>query len=173
MIKTNMHIHSKYSWDSDMELQTIAEILMENKVEYAAITDHVEFDREDLNYVLSKFLIRNLEIDRINEKYQGKLRLLKAVEISEPHWYKEQVQWLTDKREFDFVMGSIHCYPKIVQEESEKYGTYLYYREILKMIEHNQIDVIGHLDYINRHYKKDYTDPSQLDEVILAIKEHN
>lgn len=167
-----MHIHSKYSWDSSMDLETIANILIEEGIEYAAITDHVEFDRESLNFVLSKFLIRHQEINQINEKYEGKLKLLKAVEISEPHWYKEQVKWLIEKREFDFIMGSIHCYPKIAEKANHEIGTYLYYREMLKMVEENQIDVVGHLDYINRYYKTDVSDPKQVDEVLLAIKEH-
>lgn len=87
MINTNMHIHSKYSWDSKMEIEDIARILVENDIPYASLTNHVEFDREDLHYVLSKLSARHLEIKQVNEKYEGKLTLLESVEISEPHWY--------------------------------------------------------------------------------------
>ena len=85
MIKQNMHIHSKYSWDckkyGKMEIDEIARILYENNIKYGAITDHVEFDREPLPYVLTKLKVRNLEIDRVNELYQGRITLLKSVEL--------------------------------------------------------------------------------------------
>jgi len=173
MIKTNMHIHSEYSWDSKMKLSDIARILVENQIEYAAITDHVEFDREDMMYVRQKFCQRDHEINQLNEQYQGKLKLLKGVEISEPHWYPEQVKTLTDAFDFDFVMGSIHNIPNLKTSNNKKYVTYLYYKRILEMVEKGQIDVVGHLDYINKYYHNDYSDFNQVSEVLQAIEEHN
>ncbi len=174
MIKQNMHIHSNYSWDSKMDIDTIAKILVENNISYGALTDHVELDREPLPYVITKLKIRNVDIDRINQQYQGKLTLLKAVEISEPHWYPDQVEKLSQEVELDFIMGSVHSIPKDIES---KYGredaTYQYYREILEMIRADQIDVVGHLDYINRYYEKDYSFFRQVTDVLDAIKEHN
>lgn len=172
MVKTNMHIHSKYSWDCEMELSDIARILLKNGVEYAAITDHVEFDREDIMHVRRKFCERDHEINQLNEQYQGKLKLLKGVEISEPHWYPEQVKVLTDAFDFDFIMGSLHNTANL-KTGSKNYVTYLYYRNMLEMIEKGQIDVVGHLDYINKYYKGDYSNYAQIKEVLEAIKEHD
>ncbi len=173
MTKTNMHIHSEYSWDCEMKLEDIARILVENGVKYAGITDHVEFDREDMMYVRRKFSQRDHEINRLNEQYQGKLTLLQGVEISEPHWYPEQVKMLTDVFAFDFIMGSLHNTDNLKASTNKRYVTYLYYREMLKMIEAGQIDVVGHLDYINKYYKEDDSNYSQVQEVLEAIKEHN
>lgn len=173
MIKTNMHIHSKYSWDSKMKIEDIARILVENNVRYAAITDHVEFDREDFLYVKQKMLLRYLEINEINKKYEGKLKLLTAVEISEPHWHQDKVEKLLELCDLDFVMGSHHNIINLKTSDNRKYVTYLYYREILRMIEKGNFDVLGHLDYINRYYQEDYSDDKQIKEVFEAIKEHN
>lgn len=169
----NMHIHSKYSFDSKMEIEKIAEVLLDEGIKYAAITDHIEFNREPMSYILMKFKIRNLEIERINEMYQGKLKLLKAVEISEPHLYRNKVEELKTL-DLDFIMGSIHNTEKKFKTKLEiAHSYYLYYRELLKMVEANQIDVVGHLDYINNYYNKDYSSIYQVDEVIRAIKEHD
>ena len=168
-----MHIHSKYSWDSKMELEDIARILVENGITYAALTDHVEFDREEIMFVRRKFSQRDREINEINKQYEGKLKLLKGVEISEPDLYPDQVKELTDAFDFDFVMGSIHHIPNLKESENKPYVTYLYYKRMLEMIEAGQIDVVGHLDYINRYYKKDYSDFQQVTEILHAIKEHN
>ena len=123
MIKTNMHIHSKYSWDSKMELEDIAKILIENNIRYATITDHVEFDREDMMYIRRKFSERDYEIDHLNEKHQGKLTLLKGVEISEPHLYPKQVEELANIFPFDFIMGSIHNIPNLKTSENKRHNT--------------------------------------------------
>lgn len=171
MTKQNMHIHSKYSWDSKMEIDEIARILSENGIRYGAITDHIDFEKEPLPYVLTKFKIRNLDIDRINEQYQGKVILLKGAEISEPHLYKNEVAQLEELK-LDFLMGSIHDIDKTATTELEKFrAAYKYYRELLTMVEANQIDVVGHLDYFNRYYGKDYSSHYQISEILNAIKE--
>ena len=177
MIKQNMHIHSKYSWDCEkdgkMEIEEIAKILLENGIKYGAITDHIEFDMEPLPYVLTKFKIRNLEIDRINELYQGKITLLKAAEISEPHLYKYEVEALNEL-DLDFLMGSIHKIKMNSKTDSDKiHANYLYYSEMLKMVEANQIDVVAHLDYINRYYGRCYSSYYQVSDLIAAIIEND
>lgn len=177
MIKQNMHIHSKYSWDCEkygkMEIEEIARILSEQGIEYAAITDHVEFDREPLVYVLTKFKIRNLEIDQVNEQYQGKITLLKGVEISSPHLYKSNVEALNEL-DLDFIMGSVHKMKLKAKTDSDKiHANYLYYSEMLKMVEANQIDVVGHLDYINRYHGRCYCSCYQVSDLISAIIEKN
>lgn len=173
MIKTNMHIHSKYSFDSKMEIEDIARILVENNVRYAAITDHVEFDRENQKYVLWKLLIRNLEIEKVNEKYEGKLKLLKSVEISEPHWHQDKVEYLSEHADLDFIIGSHHNIINLETSDNREYVTYLYYKQILEMIEKGNFDVLGHLDYINRYYRENYSDFNQVKEIFEALIEHH
>ncbi len=177
MDRQNMHIHSKYSWDCEkwgkMEIEEIAKILYENGIRYGAITDHVEFDREPLAFVLTKFKIRNLEIDRANEIYEGKVTLLKGVEISSPHLYKNKVKALNEL-ELDFMMGSIHKIQRKVTTDFDRiHANYLYYYEMIKMIEANQIDVVGHLDYVDRYHGKDYSSIYQISDIIKLINEKN
>lgn len=175
MTRQNMHIHSKYSWDCErygkMEIEEIARILYENGIRYGAITDHIEFDREPLPYVLTKFQIRNLEIDKTNEMYKGKVTLLKAAEISSPHLYKERVKALNEL-DLDFIMGSIHHIKRKHQTNYDRiHANYLYYYEMLRMIEANQVDVIAHLDYVDRYHDKGYSSMYQVSDVIKAIRE--
>ncbi len=174
MIRQNMHIHSSYSWDSKLNLDTIAHILVENHISYGAITDHVEFDREDVLSVIKRLNIRNEEINHINQLYQGKLILLKAVEISEPHWYPDEVKELEKVEDLDFIMGSIHSIPRNAESKYEREDVYYrYYKEVIKMIQANQIDVVGHLDYINRYYGKDYSFYRQLSDIFSLLKEYD
>lgn len=173
MIKENMHIHSNYSWDCKMKLNDIAETLVKNGISYATITDHVELDKEPLPYVLTSLKIRNVEIDRINEIYEGKLVLYKGVEISEPNLYPKEVE-LINELSLDLIMGSVH---KIDRSAKTMVGIknayYEYYKRLMSMITTRKIDVVGHLDYINRYYDFNYFTPNQIKELLQAIKENN
>ena len=173
MKKTNMHIHSKYSWDCELELENITKRLIALDIYYAGICDHIEFDREASIYVLEKFRIRNLEIDELNDKYKGKIKILKGAEISSPHLYPSKVEDLRDLN-FDYLMGSIHKINKKVMTKEERIeATADYYEEVLKMVEANQVDIIGHIDYINRYYGEDYSDKEAIKEIFEIIKENN
>lgn len=171
MIKVNNHIHSKYSWDSKMELDDIAKKLKEGNIQYGTITDHIEFTCEALPYVLTMLKIRNLELGRINKLEKGKVTLLSGVEISEPHLYQDQVAAL-EGLGLDCILGSVHHFNTRAQTESDKKLAYKqYYQTVLKMIDKNQIDILAHLDYINRYYDCDYSDSSQVKEILEAIIE--
>ena len=173
MIRENMHIHSKYSWDSKLELDKIAEELIKNNIKYGTITDHVELDRENIKDVIKNLKIRNNEIDNLNQGYDGKLKLLKGVEISSPHLYPGEVEEIS-ALDLDMIMGSIHEIDRTAKTDSEiRKENFIYYNKILKMIKKNQIDVVGHLDYINRYYGKDYSNAFQLNEIFTALKETN
>ena len=173
MIKANMHIHSKYSWDSKMELDAIVNELLSANIKYAGISDHIEFDRETLPYVLTKFQMRNEEIDKLNEEYAGNIVLLKGAEISEPHLYQDSVDALSSLK-LDFIMGSIHKLDKKAKTNLEiLQAKYQYYKEILKMIEARQIDIVGHFDYINRYLGEGFSDYQQINEIMAAINENN
>lgn len=171
MIKTNNHIHSKFSWDSKMSLDDIIQKLKEGNIQYGTITDHVEFIHETLPYVMTMLKIRNLELGRINALSKGKVILLSGIEISEPHLYKDQVYEL-ECTNLDCILGSIHHFNKKAQTTSDKKLAYKqYYQDILEMIEKKQIDTIAHLDYINRYYDYDYSNPSQVKEILEAMIE--
>ena len=171
MTRINMHIHSKYSWDCNMTIKNISSSMAKRKIRYGAITDHVEFDRENIDEVIDKLKLRNKEIDEVNKQREGKVTLLKAVEISEPHLYKDEVARLSEL-DLDMIMGSIHNFDRTAKTDSEKaHATYLYYVEMMKMIEAGQIDVIGHLDYIRRAYPNAYCSPNQVSEILHAIKD--
>ena len=168
-VRENMHIHSKYSYDSQMEIDKIAAILVENDIRYGAITDHVNFDRSTVSEVISRIKMRNLEIDEINEKYKGKLKLLKGMEVDVPHKHAKEFKEIS-VLDLDVIMGSVHIIPKATTELQERNFTYQYYNEILEMVKFGGIDIVGHLDYINRYYQNDFCDINILSKILTAIR---
>ena len=173
MVVENLHIHTKYSWDCNIESRDIVAFLNNKEIKYIGFTDHAELDKIDIDQTLFDLDRRNKEIDRIQAKYPN-LRLLKSVEISSPHLYTEKVDRLKREIEIDYIMGSIHKIDKKAKTSlQQRNANYIYYREILEMVKANQIDVIGHLDYINRYYDCDYSDQAQLNEIFNEIRKTN
>lgn len=169
MTLANMHIHSSYSWDSSMNLEIIAKTLYSNGFSYGAITDHVEFSMHSIDTVLGNLKVRNFQIDQINNFYGGKFRLLKAVEVSQPHLYLKEMKML-ERLDLDFMMGSIHKMNRKARTSEELQQTYhQYYQDVLQMVRCGHIDVVGHLDYIKRYYGVDYSDFDQVSEVLEEI----
>ena len=167
--RENLHIHSNYSWDSHMKLDRICELLIEDGITHACITDHVEFEREKIDVILTKMKIRNLEIDTLNDTYIGKLKLFKGVEVTSPHKYQKELEKLKTIA-FDMIMGSIHKIPKANTTLEKRSYTYAYYTEILNMVKYGGFDVVGHIDYVNRYYGNGYTDYNQLAQIYSEIE---
>ena len=168
-VMENMHIHSKYSHDSEMEIDKITEILVSNGIRYAAITDDIDFGKEDIKEVSSKIKIRNLEIDSLNEKYKGKIKLLKGIEVDSPHRHAKEFKEISTL-DIDVIIGSVHNIPKAKSELEERNFTYQYYNEILDMVKFGKIDVVGHIDFINSLYNNDFCDYSILGKILSAIR---
>ena len=67
MTKTDMHVHSKYSHESNMELEQITELFLEKGIHYVGIADSVELERENIEDVIERFQIRNAKIDYLTK----------------------------------------------------------------------------------------------------------
>ena len=170
VLRENLHIHSNTSWDCMMKLEEIVPKLIENKIKIAGITDIIDFDREDSDDIIEKFKIRNFNIDILNEKYFGKIKILKGAEILSPHQHVEEVKHL-EELDLDMIIGSIHKLKTSENNASKRRFSEDYYYSILDMVRHNQIDIVGHLDYINRYTEKDYIDNYILDTIFSELKE--
>ena len=170
---SDMHVHSEYSWDCNVKIEDIIKKLINSNVYYVGICDHIEFNVEKIDFILDKFKMRNLQIDELNQKYDGKIKILKGAEISSPHLYRDLVPEL-NYLDLDYMMGSIHKIDRKAQTpEEKKLGSYNYYKEVLEMVKANQVDIIGHLDYINRYYGYDYSDRYMIDEILAIINDND
>ena len=145
--------------------------LISNNISYATITDTVDFEKETIPYILIKLKMRNDEIERINEKYEGKVKLLRGAEIISPHKYKSSTEALTSVR-LDMVIGSIKELPELDTIDKRKIA-YTYFKEILKMVKDNQINVVGHLGYLSNCIIEDYCDTYLLNDIFTVMKENN
>lgn len=181
----DMHVHSKFSSDSELDMEDGILRAIECNLSGIAFTDHLDIDyvnyETEYQYDFAEYFQK---INRLKEKYQKRIHILTAVEIGlQPHVIAE-----TKKRiegfSFDFIIGSTH----LIKRRDPYYGTYFvdgvskrkayaeYLTELLGNLKlYSDFSTMGHLDYIvryasfedSRFYYRDY--PDLIDEIFKFI----
>jgi DNA polymerase (family 10) len=130
-IKGDLHVHSNWS-DGASTIEEIAFKAIEMGYEYVAITDHSKSLKVAGGLSEEELLKRNEEIDRLNEKLKGKIRILKGIEVD---ILPDGSLDLSDEilSQLDFVVAAIHS--RFTQDNTER---------ILKAMENPYVNAIAH-----------------------------
>ncbi len=170
--KGDMHIHSKYSWDSEMDIATIVENAERNKLKYVGIADHVDFGNEATLDVIDRIKRRNEEIDKLQESTD--VKILKGLEVGEPHLYLDEMEYLKRVPDLDYIIGSIHFIKrKSLGALKCKDRINKYYLEMLRMVKEGNFDILGHMDYIKKYFEVSSFDEDLLYQILETIKAKN
>lgn len=135
-IITDYHIHSRFSPDSESEIEDIIETASEKGIRYIIITDHYELADQHSN-TINVDLYRN-----VMEKYS----LPVGVELG---W--DGIKELNiDTKKFDYVLLSHHYVEEPITQES--YKNYLF-RLLDIMQRFDEYHALAHLDFPRRYHK--------------------
>ena len=130
-IKGDLHVHSNWS-DGASSIEELAERALKMGYRYIAITDHSKSLKVAGGLSEEELFKRNEEIDRLNEKFKGKIRILKGAEVDIlPDGrldYSDEVL-----SQLDFVVAAIHS--RFSHDNTER---------ILKAMENPYVNVIAH-----------------------------
>ena len=165
-IKSDYHVHSNHSGDSNETMENHIIKAIELGFENICFTEHNDIDYIgktgesdpifDLN--TDSYLY---ELLKLRSKYKDKINVLFGVEIGiQPH-LRRPLAVYAKSFDFDFIIGSIHMldrkdpyyrdlYPDMSDEEIYR----AYFKEAYEDLKvFNNFDVFGHLDYIVRYGK--------------------
>ncbi|WP_456418958.1 DNA polymerase/3'-5' exonuclease PolX [Thermovibrio sp.] len=130
-IKGDLHIHSNWS-DGASTIEDYVKKALEMGYRYIAITDHSKSLKVAGGLTEEELLKRNYEIDKLNEKYSGKIKILKGTEVDIlPDGsldYPDEIL-----AQLDFVVAAIHS--RFSQDNTER---------ILKAINNPYVNAIAH-----------------------------
>ena len=160
------HIHSRFSPDSETDLNEICRTAIQNGLDEICFTDHMDFTYP---HAYENLYIHDLDnylktIDNCRKQFDGQLKIRSGVEIGlEIHRLKDYDNML-NLYPFDFVIGSVHEINGIPVSRADffqgKKKTQVYqeyYSNLLECIrEFDNFDVIGHLDYCKRYMPYPY-----------------
>lgn len=156
--RTNLHIHSKFSFDSDLEPEIIVENSMMKNYGLISITDHLDFNPKDPAFGHYKYKESEDLYQKISEKY-NKIKIIFGVEIGYEKAREEEIKnYLKDKK-FKIKIGSIHCMQDIIisdwmknfKDDEIEYATGIYYDELKNLVSSGIFNVIGHFDYYKKY----------------------
>ena len=104
------------------------------------------------------------EVEQGKEKYAGKLRILRGIELGQPLYRPNESISYLEKHDFDYVLVSLHNlrdkpdfslwdYGKMSDEECEDLLKE-YFKEYLLLLDFPRIDTLAHLNYPYRYMKR-------------------
>lgn len=156
------HVHTNNSFDSKEALKDYCERAIELGVKEIAFTEHFDLNPKDESNGFFSYQKYFSEICEVREMYSGRIRIISALELGEPHLYvKEHKEFIQDK-EFEILIGSVHFIGqellkrKYGEEENAKDIYLTYFEEVLRAINEAEFNILGHLDVIKRYVPKRY-----------------
>ncbi len=170
-MKTCYHTHSDFS-DGKTSMENIVKAAVDNGFEILAMTDHgpVPFPSA-WNMPYEKITNYLQEINRLKEKYQDKITLLKGLEVDFLPGFT-QINFLKKSLDLDITVGSVHYVnqfadgtPFNIDKSSEVFLRGLkeifnndiqqlaqaYYQLVIKMITEDPPDIIAHITLLEKY----------------------
>lgn len=183
MIISDYHIHSKFSGDSNENLENIVNRAKELGLKEIAITDHMDLDVIDggggSNFILDLDTYIPV-LQELKDKNKNELDIKIGMEFGIQKHLGIKAKELIEKYPFDFVISSVHSVDKLLldqntfwKDKTRDQAHEKYFLEILKSIEsYDSFCVQGHLDFITRYGtldKKGFIDYIKYSDVIDEI----
>ena len=129
-----LHVHSTWS-DGQNPIRDMAEACIARGFSYLGITDHSKTAAYAGGLTEEDLRRQHKEIDRLNEEYAGRLRILKGTECDILR--DGSLDYADDVlATLDFVVASIHSLFNLSEEEQT--------RRMLRAISNPYVDIIGH-----------------------------
>jgi DNA polymerase (family 10) len=130
----DLHVHSDHSDGADT-LEEMADAAARLKRQYIGFTDHSKSEYVSGGMGDGEFEKYFAEIDRLNDRLGGKIRLLKSGEVD---ILKDGTLDLKDRTldKMDYVLASVHTNINMPREEMT--------RRVVKALGSGRIDILGH-----------------------------
>ena len=176
--RIDCHVHSLFSMDSNMGMDTICETAIARGLRGVCITDHVEHQPADIGYGKYDTSGYFQEIDRVRQKYGHRLKILAGIEFSEPHLYPKQFENYA-KLPYDSIIGSVHYWigaelvEDMVIHRPIEQAFEEYWKAVQKAVQLGGFTVLGHLDFPKRFFKDRVWDRKTIAEIFGLVLKHN
>lgn len=160
----DFHIHTSYSDDCNIEMESYIAPALQEGLKGICFTDHIDIDYpNNINKFLLEYNPYMDELNRLRDKYKGKLEIFFGVEFGmQPHILETDTSFFAGKS-FDYVLGSIHTTGKkelygesYLEGITEHEGITNYFTEMLYCVRNfKSYNNLGHLDAIARYVSQE------------------
>ncbi len=165
----NSHTHTSASPDCTAPIRDMCRAAYQAGFMGLTITDHCCGSvptRDESFDVVDKSFADSLGMQK---EYEGKMEILRGVELDEMFWHPEFTQSIIDAYPFDVVLASVHKvsgaddqgyfsaidFSTYTKEKVFKYAK-LYFDDVLKTAESADFDILSHLTVLFRYITGKY-----------------
>ena len=146
------HLHTRVSFDSEEAPENTVRAAERLGLREICFTDHYDYRSDpDADHIL--FDLQSYA-DNYDSLTSDRVKIRRGVEFGLTAWDTKELDEFLAKRDFDFVIGSVHCVegydpydPEYWQDGKDTFEKYL-----LCMLEcvraHSNFDVLGHMSYV-------------------------
>ena len=191
MYKADSHIHSNFSGDSMEKLENIIERAIETGMDEITITDHLDLEFPgEINIFELDFKTYVETLKKLKNLYKNNIKIKIGIELGLQPQLKGKYDEIFNCEDVDFIIGSFHCVRgmdvadrKFFEKYSKDEAHRIYFEEILNTIDlFPEINVCGHLDFINRYGRSVYDDYKKInfemhreliDKILIKLIEKN
>lgn len=159
MYLADYHTHTKYSVDSEADIDKMCRQAIIRGLDELAVTDHMDiFSTHPYDYFLNCRELYPCLLEA-REKYAGKLRIVIGSELGEPMNNPAAGKaFIRDYPELDFIIGSVHQMENDLDvyyynwKKHDPASTYEHYLDwLIDYAANYDYDVIGHITYPLRY----------------------
>ncbi len=171
MKKYDSHTHTLHSLDAFYSMDEMCASAVEKGVTGLTVSDHADIFTYEKHRSFEMITESVREIELMQEKYAGKLRIFRSVELGDMYANPNGTKCLMGITQYDVLLGSIHAVPfedindyysKVAFDEKsfpmEKINAFLreYFKLVQNMIDTNDFDVVCHLTCPLRYMIRKY-----------------
>ncbi len=158
-VRMDLHVHSTISKDGADPIPDMCCEAVKKNIKIICFTEHL-----DLANGIEGFDFDNYSklIDRARREYSPGLKVLKGVEVGEPHLHPKEFEKVL-KLDFDMILGAVHWIGNHFVGENDLERLYtkdqifeMYFIELLKSVEFGGFDVIAHFDFPKRYLGENF-----------------
>ncbi len=181
------HCHSEHSHDSKQTVRQIAESAIELGFSGVAITNHYDYLTPGVDVSLiererDNILLAFGDICALKEEYADRIELFCGAELGSPFLAKDRCDTVISDTRADVIIGSAHVVTPIYNDGSLRdYNPFrerepteadriveAYFTDIYRNIAFCDIDIVGHISYLQRYIVKGKAAPFDFDRYIDA-----
>lgn len=158
MYLADHHLHSKFSFDSDEDIDNICISAVNKGINEIAFTDHMDmYTNKNFESILDCKGMYDAVMNA-KEKYSDRLKIKVGVELGQPQANPYETERFYKSFDFDFIIGSVHNLENDVDAgdfdfiHNDCNHLYSHYLDHLLILAQNfDYDVLGHLTYPLRY----------------------
>ncbi len=161
MIKTDCHLHSSFSSDSDTPMIDMIHAATDKGLDTICFTEHMDLqfpDKYDMDFIFEpeKYM---KQLNELKNTFSNNIDILAGIETGLKPGLKNEYDSILSMHEWDYVIGSTHLvddidpyYSEYWEGYSEKTAINRYFECVYDNIQScGNYDAVGHLDYILRY----------------------